>query len=100
LSLIQDLLVSLCMQVTHVLATRVSTDTLAGLPGMLLSQVDPGADYGKAGGAQVAASVTGTDRQASARATAALQCTPAWAEAWHIRATGHFNKQCIPVPAS
>lgn len=46
-------------KVTHVLATRVSTDTLAGLPGMLLSQVDPGADYGKAGGAQVAASVTG-----------------------------------------
>lgn len=65
------------MQVTHVLATRVSTDTLAGLPGMLLSQVEPGADYGKAGGAQVAASVTGTDRQASSLAMAASQCTPA-----------------------
>jgi ribonuclease BN (tRNA processing enzyme) len=46
-------------QVTHVLATRVHTDTLAGLPGMLLSQVEPGADVGKPGGAAVTASVYG-----------------------------------------
>ncbi|WIA11634.1 hypothetical protein OEZ85_011737 [Tetradesmus obliquus] len=31
-------------QITSVLATRVSTDTLAGLPGMLLSQVSVGSD--------------------------------------------------------
>jgi hypothetical protein len=42
-----------------VLATRVHTDTLAGLPGMLLSQVEPGADVGKPGGAAVTASVYG-----------------------------------------
>lgn len=47
------------LQVTHVLATRVHTDTLAGLPGMLLSQVEPGADVGKPGGAAVTASVYG-----------------------------------------
>lgn len=32
------------MQINTVLVTRVSTDTLAGLPGMLLSQVSPGPD--------------------------------------------------------
>jgi hypothetical protein len=30
-----------------VLATRVSTDTLAGLPGMMLSQVEHGQELGR-----------------------------------------------------
>lgn len=40
------LAVLVCAQVTYVLATRVSTDTLAGLPGMMLSQFEAGSEVG------------------------------------------------------
>lgn len=59
------------LQITHILATRVHTDTLAGLPGMLLSQVQPGADLGKPGGAAVSAAVYGEQRHRSAGTAAA-----------------------------
>lgn len=50
---------AIALQVTHIFATRVSTDTLAGVTGMLLSQDNPGGDAGKSGGGSVHASVYG-----------------------------------------
>lgn len=69
---------SLCTrhpQVSCVLATRVSTDTLAGLPGMMLSQVEHGNELGR-GAAPVQTTLCG-------ERAAALPCVQrAVAGAW------------------